>query len=152
MPTTKYRLIKGTEDNLLHLEQPLATLIPRHFFFESVTLKPEVAHGGSATIHAHRALQRTDGINCNFIDFVSIPPDADIGRHTHSLDNEEIYVVISGHGLMRLDDHEFAVGPGHVIINRPGGTHSLNNAGDTDLRLVVIEVPVSDQTVCSTSS
>jgi mannose-6-phosphate isomerase-like protein (cupin superfamily) len=81
-----------------------------------------------------------------------MPPAADIGRHTHSLDNEEIYIVISGHGLMCLDDHEFAVGPGHVIINRPGGTHALKNTGNTDLRLIVIEVPVCDKPADSVSS
>jgi mannose-6-phosphate isomerase-like protein (cupin superfamily) len=129
----------------------MTKIAERHFFFESLTLEPEVAHGGSATIHAHRALQRADGINCNFIDFVAIPPAADIGRHTHSLDNEEIYIVISGHGLMHLDGHEFPVGPGHVIINRPGGTHSLTNTGNMDLRLVVIEVPVYDKPAQPTS-
>jgi mannose-6-phosphate isomerase-like protein (cupin superfamily) len=41
---------------------------------------------------------------------------------------------------MTLDDREFEVGPGHVILNRPGGTHGLKNIGAEELRIVVIEV------------
>jgi mannose-6-phosphate isomerase-like protein (cupin superfamily) len=57
------------------------------------------------------------------------------------MDNQEIYIIVSGQGTMRVEDFEFPVGPGHVILNRPGGTHALKNTGETDLRLVVIEVP-----------
>ena len=49
-------------------------------------------------------------------------------------------MVVSGKGLMTLDDREFEVGPGHVIVNRPGGTHGLKNIGAEELRIVVIEV------------
>ena len=45
--------------------------------------------------------------------------------------------MITGRGRMQLDAQEFDVGPGHVIINRPGGSHALRNVGDSDLRLVV---------------
>jgi len=41
---------------------------------------------------------------------------------------------------MKLDGQEFEVGPGHVILNGPGGTHGLRNIGDEELRIVVIEV------------
>ena len=75
-----------------------------------------------------------------FIDLSVLGPGADIGRHTHQPDNEELYVVVSGKGLMTLDDREFEVGPGHVIVNRPGGTHGLKNIGAEELRIVVIEV------------
>ena len=43
---------------------------------------------------------------------------------------------------MYLEEDEFEVEPGHVIVNRPGGTHGLKNIGNTDLKIVVIEVPV----------
>jgi mannose-6-phosphate isomerase-like protein (cupin superfamily) len=114
----------------------------QHFSFESLEFDEVVAHGGTTPIRFQRVTDRARGSSCNFIDFSIVPPGADIGLHTHTLDNEEIYVVISGRGLMRLDGREFEVGPGHVIVNRPGGTHALRNTGDIDLRLVVVEVPV----------
>jgi quercetin dioxygenase-like cupin family protein len=44
--------------------------------------------------------------------------------------------------MMCLEEKEFEVEPGHVIVNRPGGTHGLRNISDTDLKLVVFEVLV----------
>ena len=61
-------------------------------------------------------------------------PGADIGRHTHGPDNEELYVIVSGKGFMVLDGEEFEVGPGDVILNRPGGTHGLKNIADAKWR------------------
>jgi mannose-6-phosphate isomerase-like protein (cupin superfamily) len=113
----------------------------QHFCFESQAYEQVIAHNGSLPILFKRVAERARGSACNFIDLSVVPPGADIGRHTHTPDNEEIYVVISGRGLMYLDGEEFEVGPGHVIVNRPGGTHALKNLGDTDLRLVVVEVP-----------
>lgn len=70
-----------------------------------------------------------------------MPPGTSIGLHTHTRDNEEFYIVISGSGQMQLEDELFEVSAGHVIVNQPGGTHALRNTGDTELRLVVIEIP-----------
>ena len=44
---------------------------------------------------------------------------------------------------MTVDDRSFGVGPGDVIVNRPGGTHGLVNDGAGPLRLVVVDVAVS---------
>lgn len=114
----------------------------QHFSFESLEFEEVVAHGGAQPIRFRRVTERARGSSCNFIDFSIVPAGADIGLHTHAMDNEEIYVVITGRGLMRLDGREFEVGPGHVILNRPGGTHALRVIGDAELRLVVVEVPV----------
>ena len=113
-----------------------------HFSFESLRLEKVTAHDGVNPIYFNRASQRQDGRSYNFLDFTILPVGADIGRHTHEADNEEIYIVMSGRGLMYLDGDQFEVEAGHVIVNRPGGTHALKNIGDEELRLVVIEVPV----------
>jgi mannose-6-phosphate isomerase-like protein (cupin superfamily) len=114
-----------------------------HYFFEALSYEQVIAHDGCAPIHFHRALERGRGTECNFVDFSILPVGSSIGRHAHSMDNEEIYIIISGAGLMWVDGREFPVAPGHVIINRPGGSHGLTNTGNVELRMVVIEVPVS---------
>jgi len=109
------------------------------FKFEGCAFERVRAHGGAREISFARVVSRRRG-SIRFIDLSVLTPGADIGCHTHEEDNEELYVVVSGKGLMTLDGEEFEVGPGHVILNRPGGTHGLKNIGDEELRIVVIEV------------
>lgn len=111
----------------------------QRFNFERCTFQPVRAHGGARDICFARVIER-GGVPLRFIDLSVLPPGADIGRHTHATDNEELYVIVSGHGRMLLDGEEFDVGPGDVVLNRPGGTHALRNTSDQELRIVVVEV------------
>jgi len=111
----------------------------RHYRFGSCTFERVRAHGGAREISFARVLQRAGG-PLRFIDLSVLAPGADIGPHTHADDNEELYVVVEGRGLMSLDGQEFEVEPGDVILNRPGGSHGLRNTGEQELRIVVIEV------------
>jgi mannose-6-phosphate isomerase-like protein (cupin superfamily) len=112
---------------------------PRHYRFARSRFERVRAHGGAREISFARVLQRARG-PLRFIDLSVLAPGADIGHHTHTDDNEELYVVIEGRGLMSLDGEEFEVQPGDVILNRPGGSHGLRNTGHSELRIVVIEV------------
>ena len=116
----------------------------QHFSFESLTYESVTAHAGSSPIFWKRVAEHARGAACNFVDLSIVPPGADIGVHTHAMNNEEIYIVVSGHGVMHMDGREYEVGPGHVVINRPGGTHGLRNTGTDEIRLVVVEVPTRD--------
>ena len=107
--------------------------------FEDCAYQRVLAHGGSREISFARVVARNRG-SIRFIDLSVLGPGADIGCHAHEEDNEELYIVVSGKGLMTLDGQEFEVGPGHVVLNRPGGTHGLRNIGEEELRIVVIEV------------
>lgn len=115
----------------------------QHYSFDACSFERVLAHGGERTISFARALRRTEG-SIRFIDLSVLDPGADIGLHTHHTDNEELYIVVSGVGWMTLDDHQFEVRPGHVVLNRPGGTHALKNIGNEPLRIVVIEVRVDE--------
>jgi mannose-6-phosphate isomerase-like protein (cupin superfamily) len=98
------------------------------------------AHGGRGRIGFRRLFDRAAfTAPVNFVDYAVVPPKGSIGLHRHGA-NEEIYLVLSGRGRMRLDAREFAVGPGSVVVNRPGGRHGLVNTGARDLRLFVVEV------------
>ncbi len=114
----------------------------RNFAFETIAFNRVIAHGGSQPILTRRVLEAKMGTAVNFIDFTIVPAGSDIGVHTHD-DNEEMYIIISGEGEMEVYGQRRPVGPGHVIANRPGGSHGLRNTGETDIYMVVIEVPVS---------
>ena len=68
-----------------------------------------------------------------------LPPGTSIGKHRHGQD-EELYLVLEGEGLMELDGVEFPVRPGSVILNKPHGTHGLRNTSQAVLKLFVVEV------------
>lgn len=112
--------------------------------FRFANLATMVAHQGIGMIKTARVLEKGRGTNCNFIDLAIIPAGSTIGLHTHAKTDEEIYVVVSGTGLMQVDEQYFQVSQGDVIVNKPGGTHGLINLGHKDLVLVVIDVPVSE--------
>ena len=108
-----------------------------------VELAPTVAHGGTGRIGFARLAGAGDlSAPCNFIDLAELPAGTSIGRHRHGDDEEELYLVLDGRGVMFRDGAEFPVGPGDLVRNRPGGTHGLHNPGPDPLRIFVIELAV----------
>lgn len=106
-------------------------------------LNSEIAHGGLGQILTSRIATDAD-LNgaCNFIDFTEMPPGASIGQHTHSPEEEEYYLILSGSGQMTSNGKQFEVSTGDLVRNPPGGTHGLKNTGDQTLKLFVFEVVV----------
>ena len=103
-------------------------------------LRRTVAHGGLGEIAFARLFRHHEfAAPISFVDYAVIPPGASIGEHRHG-GNEEIYLVLEGEGEMTLDGARFPVGPGSVVVNRPGGVHGLRNTGRGDLRIFVVEV------------
>jgi mannose-6-phosphate isomerase-like protein (cupin superfamily) len=112
----------------------------RHFSFGDASLLDEVAHEGVGRVRTARVLTASDGSNYRFVDLTEIPPGNSVGIHRHDHGDEEVYVIISGHGRMRVENDEVDVEPGDVIVNPPGGTHGLANTGSEPLRMVVLDV------------
>ncbi len=75
----------------------------------------------------------------NFFHDDVLAPGVSIGIHQHEQD-EEYYYIISGKGMMTLDDQQFPVKTGDITAVYPGGVHGLENNGDEDLRIIVISV------------
>jgi mannose-6-phosphate isomerase-like protein (cupin superfamily) len=115
----------------------------RHYRFDDTEFQTTVAHAGEGRIRTCRVEARPEIGAANFLDLTVVSPGASIGVHTHGPADEEIYVVVSGTGLMRLERDEFLVGPGDVVVNNRRGTHGLVNTGEAELRLVVVEVPAA---------
>jgi mannose-6-phosphate isomerase-like protein (cupin superfamily) len=114
----------------------------QHFRFAGTRLEAFVAHDGRGHVQAARVVHARARGGAGFIDLVVVPPGCSIGTHTHGED-EEIYVVIDGCGRMVVDGASVPVGTGDVVVNRPGGTHGLENTGEEPLRLVVVDIAVS---------
>ncbi|HEX2217203.1 MAG TPA: cupin domain-containing protein [Gemmatimonadales bacterium] len=101
------------------------------------------AHGGEGLIRFARLADRGSMAGgCNFIDLAELPPGTSIGRHTHAETEEEFYLVLQGRGEMTRNGETFAVEPGDLIRNPPGGTHSLRNTGSEELKIFVFELRV----------
>ena len=62
-------------------------------------------------------------------------PGSGVGLHTQKED--EIYYVLSGRGMMKIDGKEFEVGPGDAILTRPGSSHGLTQVGKEDLVILI---------------
>jgi mannose-6-phosphate isomerase-like protein (cupin superfamily) len=77
----------------------------------------------------------------------TIPPGSFVREHYH-VRTEELYHIVSGRGLMRIDGEEREVGPGDTVVIRPGQRHRIATLGDAPLVMLVPCAPgyeVSDQ-------
>ena len=65
----------------------------------------------------------------------ALKPGSGIGYHEQKED--EVYYVLSGKGVMTLDDKPIEVGPGTAILTRPGSSHGLKQTGNEDLVIMI---------------
>ena len=107
----------------------------------------EKCHNGKGTIDWIRVLEKSDFqvTNLRFIHDDVLPPRTSIGIHRHE-DDEEYYYVVSGSGVMVLDDKKYTVNAGDITVVLPGGQHGLENTTDEDLRVVVICIAAEKRT------
>ena len=66
-----------------------------------------------------------------------LPPGASIGLHDH-VDEDEIYLIQKGQGLMTDHGREFPVAAGDAILTGQGASHSIKNAGVEDLVVTAV--------------
>jgi mannose-6-phosphate isomerase-like protein (cupin superfamily) len=65
-----------------------------------------------------------------------LKPGASIGYHLQKED--EVYYVVSGKGLMRVNEDSFEVNPGDGILTRPGSSHGIENIGKENLEIIIV--------------
>lgn len=64
-----------------------------------------------------------------------VEPKVEVEPHTHR-EEEEVYYILEGEGLMKINGNERKVRPGDTILTCKGSTHSIKNIGDVRLRMV----------------
>lgn len=75
------------------------------------------------------------GINHQSLAEAIIPTGTTTCLHRHTT-SEEIYHIMSGQGMMRLDDECFPVGPGDTVCIPPGTPHQVTNTGTDELHIL----------------
>jgi mannose-6-phosphate isomerase-like protein (cupin superfamily) len=66
-----------------------------------------------------------------------LPPGASIGIHDH-VEEDEIYLVQKGTGIMTDGGKEFEVSVGDAILTGQGASHSVRNTGAEDLVITAV--------------
>jgi len=106
-------------------------------------IEPElsICHDGEGLIKIVSIFDKKElSTPLQFMHFTVLPPKTSIGLHEHG-DDEEIYVVLEGTGLMEVGGHKTQVSPGDTILNKPFCSHALYNTSDIDeLKILVFEV------------
>jgi mannose-6-phosphate isomerase-like protein (cupin superfamily) len=63
---------------------------------------------------------------------MTLAPGSSIGYHDH-VNEEEVYVVVSGTGIVTEDGQRFPVAAGDTILTGNGAGHSIEAAGTEPL-------------------
>lgn len=100
---------------------------------EVAATEPGPHKGGGETV-GHSFFRDTPGLRLVFRKRV-LKPGSGIGHHVQQED--EIYYVLSGRGVMMLDGKPVDVVPGTAVLTRTGSTHSLKQTGTEDLVIII---------------
>lgn len=71
---------------------------------------------------------------------MSINPGDDIGEEVHEGTEQTLYIH-SGSGKAILDDKEFPLTTGDVLIVTPGTKHNVKNTGDIPMKITTVYAP-----------
>ena len=95
--------------------------------------EPGTHNGGGETV-GYSFFSKTPNLTLVFRKRAFKPGSA-IGYHLQHED--EIYYVLSGRGMMTVDDKSFEIGPGAAVLTRPGSSHGLKQVGTEDLVILI---------------
>jgi mannose-6-phosphate isomerase-like protein (cupin superfamily) len=101
-------------------------------------IKPFVGDDGA--IIRELAAPRNSALTRHSLAEIRHPPGTASEEHYHT-EAEEVYLVLRGHGGVRVDGETRAIGPGDVVVIVPGERHKVWQEGDGDLVLLVTCVP-----------
>lgn len=106
-------------------------------------LEPTRAHEGRGEIRFRRVWDHdVFRTNWGFIDHAVLPPGCSVGYHRHET-VQECYLILSGSGIMRVDDEVSEVHQGDCVPNRLGGSHGIVNHTDEPVALLNVAMFVN---------
>jgi len=94
--------------------------------------------GGKGDIYISQFLKEEDacGMGRMFAEF-TIKPGNSIGYHTHHGEFENFY-ILDGTAKLTQNGEESILNPGDAALCKDGDSHSIENCGDKDLRLIAV--------------
>lgn len=75
-----------------------------------------------------------------FCDLYCLEPGQEQRIHSHS-ESDKIYFVLEGQGRFHIAGEEETLGPGQIVIARPGEDHGVVNQASSNLVLLVFMTP-----------
>ena len=105
-----------------------------------LTFRPSSEAEGGATVPFTRIFGEEDfDSDFRWLDLCIVKPGAEIGGHSHQVD-DEIYFIVEGNATKIVNDEEAKVGPGDAVLLRCGGSHGLRNESDQEVHVLVLDV------------
>jgi mannose-6-phosphate isomerase-like protein (cupin superfamily) len=95
--------------------------------------EPGTHNGGGQTV-GYSFFDKTPGMTFVFRKR-ALKPGAGVGYHEQHED--EVYYVLSGKGVMTVDDKPVDMTPGTAVLTRPGSSHGLKQVGSDDLVVLI---------------
>lgn len=102
------------------------------------------SHDGVGNVDVYEIWESPDfKAKVDFLKRLVVPPKSSIGYHEHG-NNEELYIILEGRGIMTIGQKEIVVDKGDVIKNPPYGGHGLINDSDDHLDLLVFQLRIDE--------
>jgi mannose-6-phosphate isomerase-like protein (cupin superfamily) len=99
--------------------------------------KEKMRGGNGVTEITHIFKQDELGGKARLCAKITVNPGCSIGMHEH-VNEEEIYYIIQGTGIIDDNGVKREVKPGDAVITKGGESHSVENTGDIPLELVAL--------------
>lgn len=100
----------------------------------------EKPRGGEGTMFCKSYLSNQELTNkMTGFNLMELQADSEIGFHKHEND-EEIYYIISGTGLVKDNENQEEVSAGDLIYTKDGEWHGLKNIGTEPLSFIAFIV------------
>ena len=98
--------------------------------------------GGPGTVQLTKLASSEDmNFRSRFFAKMVLEPGSGIGFHQHNGENE-IFYIISGHGIYDDDGKAVEVEAGDVTVTTSGQGHAIHNDSDEDLVLIALIILV----------
>lgn len=135
----------------IHTQQTLDTsgswgygpMIIRNFY--EAEARESVSHHGKGFTLGTKLFSAVDfDTPIEFLGYTEIPPGSSVGYHGHRED-EEVYIILEGTGMMTVNGQTSQVKKGDVILNKPWWKHGLENDSSEPLRVLIFEVKKTEK-------